>query len=56
MELLNCALLINAAAFITNTLRKRHETSTPTLRKNFGRRPSLVLRILIRPVDASLAS
>ena len=54
--LLNCSLLINAAAFITNTLRKRHKTSTPALRERYGRRPSLALRILLSPFDASLAS
>ena len=54
--LLNCALLINAAAFITNTLRKRHKTSTPALRERYGRRPSLALRILMSPFDASLDS
>jgi len=56
MALLNCTLLINAAAFITNTLRKRRKTSTPALRENFGRRPSLALRILTNPFDASLVS
>jgi predicted transposase YbfD/YdcC len=54
MALLNCTLLINAAAFITNTLRKRRKTSTPALREDFGRRPSLALRILMRPFDASV--
>jgi len=54
--LLNCSLLINAAAFITNTLRKRRKTSTPALRENFGRRPSLALRILTSKFYASLSS
>jgi hypothetical protein len=54
MALLNCTLLINAAAFITNTLRIQRKTSTPALRENFGRRPSLALRILMRPFDASV--
>lgn len=54
VAILNRSLLINACAFITNTLRVRKKTSTPALREKFGRRPSLALRLLTNPFDARL--
>ena len=52
--ILNRSLLINACAFITNTLRIRKKTSTPALRERFDRRPSLALRLLMNPFYARL--
>ena len=52
--ILNRSLLINACAFITNTLRIRKKTSTPALRERFDRRPSLALRLLMNPFCARL--
>ena len=54
VAILNRSLLINACAFITNTLRVRRKTSTPALREKFARRPSLALRLLTNPFDARL--
>lgn len=54
VAILNRSLLINAAAFITNTLRKREGKSTPVLREEFQRHPSKALTLLIRPFDAEI--
>ncbi|HRR32511.1 MAG TPA: hypothetical protein P5026_00265 [Kiritimatiellia bacterium] len=40
VAILNRSLLINACAFITNTLRIRKKTSAPALRERFSRRRS----------------
>lgn len=54
VAILNRSLLINAAAFITNTLRKREGKSTPVLREAFQRHPSKALALITRPFDASI--
>lgn len=54
MAILNRSLLINAAAFITNTLRKRECKSTPVLREAFQKDPSKALALIFRPFDASI--
>lgn len=54
IAILNRSLLINAAAFITNTLRIREGKSTPMLREGFQRHPSKALVLLMRPFDAKI--
>jgi hypothetical protein len=54
IAILNRSLLINACAFITNTLRIREGSSTPVLRESFQKRPSKALRLILRPFDASI--
>lgn len=54
IAILNRSLLINAAAFITNTLRIREGKSTPMLREGFQKHPSKALSLLMRPFDAKI--
>ena len=54
VAILNRSLLINACAFITNTLRVRKKTSTPALREAFAKHPSTALRIIMSPFNARL--
>jgi hypothetical protein len=54
IAILNRSLLINACAFITNTLRIREGTSTPVLRESFQKHPSKALRLILRLFDASI--
>jgi predicted transposase YbfD/YdcC len=56
IAILNRSLLINACAFITNTLRLRKGTSTPALRESFQKHPSKALCLILRPFDAALPS
>jgi hypothetical protein len=54
IAILNRSLLINACAFITNTLRIREGKSTPMLRESFQKHPSKALSLIMRPFDAQL--
>lgn len=54
VAILNRSLLINAAAFITNTLRIRDGKSTPVLRETFQRHPSKALALITRRFNAKI--
>lgn len=54
IAILNRSLLINACAFITNTLRIREGKSTPILRESFQKHPSKALSLIMRPFDAKI--
>ena len=54
IAILNRSLLINACAFITNTLRIREGKSTPILRESFQKHPSKALSLIMRPFGAQL--